>query len=100
MVAYKGMPEATKDELAHLERVKQLPCCLCLPDEQTSITEAHHMKSGGKRMGHYYVLPYCKDVHHKNAHRYTRDEHTHWRFINETLGIRRTLPQSKIVPRC
>jgi acetyltransferase-like isoleucine patch superfamily enzyme len=99
MVFWAGQKRATKDELEHLERVKQLPCCLCLPGEQTSITEGHHCKIGNKRISHYHVLPYCRDVHHKNAHLYTRDERANLELVNETLGVNHPWPNTRIVAR-
>lgn len=100
MVTYRGMPKASKEELAHLERVRALPCCMCLPGEQNSITEAHHILSGGRRLGHFFVIPLCKGKHHENVH-LLRGEATQqlWRQVNATLGITRDWPASKIIPR-
>jgi hypothetical protein len=99
MVMYRGMPKATLEELEHLARVKLLPCCLCLPGEQRSRTEVHHIKRGNKRLGHFYVLPYCKIKHHANASYYTYHERDLWQRLNDELGIVRQWPMSKLVPR-
>ncbi len=97
MVQYRGMTPATPEELEHLARVKLLPCCLCLLGEQRSVTECHHIKRGNKRLGHFFVLPYCKIKHHMHAHLYTHEERANWQKLNDELGIVRDWPQSKIV---
>lgn len=99
MVQYKGMPKATPEELEHLARVKQLPCCLCIGGAQRSVTEVHHIKRGNRRLGHFFVLPYCKFAHHANASYYTHHERALWQKQNDELGIVRDWPQSKIVRR-
>jgi hypothetical protein len=59
--------KATKAELAHLAAVKRLPCLACRKQwrAQPSITEGHHVLSGGKRRGHMYVVPLCR-WHHQS----------------------------------
>ncbi len=99
MVMYRGMPKATPEELAHLARVKQLPCCLCIPGAQRSATEVHHIKRGNKRLGHFYVLPYCKFTHHANASYYTYHERALWQKLNDELGVVRDWPISKVITR-
>lgn len=56
---------ATKAELAHLGRVKQLPCVACqqhfqrtneLAVMQCGVTESHHALSGGRRRGHMHIV--------------------------------------------
>jgi hypothetical protein len=99
MVTYRGMPKATTQELEHLARVKQLPCCLCLPGEQRSRTEVHHIKRGNKRLGHFYVLPYCRVKHHASAYLYTHQERDLWQKLVDELGVVRDWPASKLVAR-
>lgn len=99
MVSYKGMPKATMEELLFMSLVKLRPCCLCTPGEQRSVTEVHHIKRGNKRLGHFFVLPYCKFAHHANASYYTHHERALWQKLNDELGIVRDWPQSKIVRR-
>lgn len=97
MVAYKGMPKATMEELLFMSLVKLRPCCLCLPGEQRSVTEVHHIKRGGKRMGHFFVLPYCKIKHHGQAYLYTHAERAHWQKLIDDMGVVHDWPTSKIV---
>src|ERR1700761_8502830 len=99
MVLWKGMPRATDEERVWLARIKQLPCCLCLPGEQKSVTEVHHIKIGNKRAGHFYVLPLCKEEHHANVHRYKQFERALWDKLNQELGVTREWPDTKIVGR-
>jgi hypothetical protein len=99
MVMWKGMTPATAAELEHMARVKQLPCCLCLAGMQRSVTEVHHIKRGNKRLGHFYVLPYCKFGHHANASYHTQHERALWQKLNDELGIVRDWPTSRIVAR-
>jgi hypothetical protein len=53
---------ATKAELAHLARVKALPCLACRRRfqhgfyDQCGVTEAHHLLVGGRRRGHMHVV--------------------------------------------
>lgn len=98
-MAYKGMPRATAEERAHLMRVRGLPCCICLPDEQKSPTETHHLLQGGQRMGHYFCVPLCHE-HHDNVHRYVIMMRALWTLTMSTLGVTNVeWPMSKIVPR-
>lgn len=52
---------ATPEELAHLERVKLMPCCCC---GRPPPSIAHHIKCG-KRKNHKKTIPLC-DMHHKD----------------------------------
>jgi hypothetical protein len=99
MVMYRGMKPATTEELLFMSLVKLRPCCLCSPGEQKSPTEVHHIKRGNKRLGHFYVLPYCKFTHHANASYHTHEERDLWQKLNDELGIVRAWPVSKIVRR-
>lgn len=99
MVQYRGMPKATAAEKIHLERVKQLPCCACLPGEQTSITEVHHIVRSNKRLGHFHVLPLCQ-VHHRNVRKLRNLEKALWQVVMQALGVTgHEWPSSKVLPR-
>jgi len=99
MVQYKGIPKATLEELLFMSLVKLRPCCLCAPGEQRSVTEVHHIKRGNKRLGHFFVLPYCKIKHHEQAYLYTYAERAHWQKLIDDMGIVRYWPISKVIPR-
>lgn len=52
----------TKGEKAHLDRVAQLPCCLC----GAHGVEVHHIREGqggAQRSGHMLTIPLCPDCH-------------------------------------
>lgn len=97
MVMYKGMKKATKAEKAHLARVKELDCCVCTMGQRTT-TEVHHILIGGKRAGHFYVLPLCH-FHHEGVRTLKDHERLLWESTNAKLGVSREWPESKIVAR-
>lgn len=101
MVAYRNMPKATPEELEYLARVRQLPCCVCLPGEQDSPTEGHHVLDGGRRIGNFFVIPLCRNLHHKQVHMLNHEMQKELvTQVHETLGITgHPYPQSKILPR-
>ena len=45
----------------HMGKVKQMPCRTC--DNQTSLTEVHHVRDMGKRIGDMIVIPLCVECH-------------------------------------
>lgn len=96
MVAYKGMKKATKAELAHLARVKEMPCLVCAKGKQIDPTEVHHIVVGSRRLGHFFVLPLCT-FHHVRV--YLLSQRRLWQALNVKMGIEREWPASKIVPR-
>jgi hypothetical protein len=96
MVAYLGMPRATPDELAFMAVVKLLPCCNCRA--QKSRTEVHHIVRGNRRLGHFYVLPYCRECH-RTAYKRTRREKQLWEKLITSMGATHEWPTSKIVSR-
>ena len=66
----------TPAEDAHLKSVRALPCILCGPGEQQSVTETHHIHrdpwtgqsiGGGQKVSHYAVIPLCQRRHHWNS---------------------------------
>lgn len=91
------MQRAIKEELAHVARVKALPCCLCLPHEQEEVTEVHHLVRG-RRLGHSYVLPVC-ETHHYAIYHYPHLAQKLWEKLEMELGGTREWPKSKIVER-
>ncbi len=99
MVSYRGRPKCTPEEREHLGRVKQLPCSACQAGEQRSQTKVHHLVYFGKRIGHFFVLPLCQK-HHEQVHLMSeRVRRFLWGRVNETLGVQREWPVSKILPR-
>lgn len=96
MVYFKGQKPATAEEREHLTRVRALPCCVCLPNEQTSHTQAHHLLDSGKRISHYHTIPLC-DQHHRVIN--TLPQRQLCVQIATTLGIEISFPTSKIIPR-
>ena len=83
---------ATPEELAHLERVRNLPCICCEREGlvQTSPTEAHHLKrdaatgqplGGGQKAPHFHTIPLCERTHHWNGvhvHMGSREFEARW----------------------
>lgn len=95
MVAYKGMPKATLEELLHMSIVKQLPCCHCV--SQKTPTQVHHITVGGRRLGHFYVLPECQECH--ALPHFEAEMREKWEAQNQQMDVQREWPESKIVPR-
>jgi hypothetical protein len=53
--------------MTHIERIKQLPCVACLQlGYVTYGVDAHHILSGGRRIGDDHVLPLC-GIHHRGG---------------------------------
>lgn len=81
----------------------EIGCIFCWLDEATRgpCEHRHHIKSGNKRMGHWYTLPVCAQ-HHRDCHN-GRFGHAvqidRWLKVQHILGLDDTLPRSKIVPR-
>lgn len=99
MVWYAGKAKATPEEKAYMARLKNLPCCVCLPEEQKTPTECHHITLGSRRIGNFFCLPLCRE-HHQKVHLLGIVLVKRlWRLVNETLGIQRSWPQSRIVSR-
>jgi len=99
MVAWKGQKPATPEEIAHMAAVKLLPCCMCRDGEQKSPTEVHHIVRDNKRLGNFFVLPLCRDRHHKYIRQAKMLEQTFWEMLNEQMSIEREWPETKIVKR-
>ncbi len=55
--------QATREESAYLERVKNLPCSCC---GNPGPCDAHHPREGqgmAQRSGHFTAIALCKDCH-------------------------------------
>jgi hypothetical protein len=98
MVAYLGRKRITPEERSHLAAVKALPCCICPDGMQMTPTECHHLLDGGKRIGHFWVIPLCR-LHHAQIHRFRAFVVALWEATNKKLGIEREWVTSKVVPR-
>jgi hypothetical protein len=97
MVAFRGMKPATAAERAHMARVKELPCCVCIAGKQVDPTEVHHIVEGNRRLGHFYVLPLCT-YHHVRV--YLLSQKKLWHKLMPTLGVTDVeWPVSKLVSR-
>lgn len=115
MIAYKGMPKATPEEFAHMDRVRELGCMACAlkGDVSKKKVDIHHLKIGGKRAGHMYVIPLCNAHHQGNksgepaVHRgmkafraaFGYDDWGLWQKLQVMLGLDDTRPPSKIFKR-
>lgn len=116
MIAYRGMPKATPEEFAHMDRVRELGCMACAikGDFAKKKIDVHHLKRGGKRVGHMYVIPLCNAHHQGNrgstepaVHKgmkafraaFGYDDWGLWQKLQVMLGLDDSLPPSKIVPR-
>lgn len=51
---------ASKSDKAHLALIKSLACIVC---RKNAPSEAHHITSGGRRLGHLFTLPLCHEHH-------------------------------------
>lgn len=49
-------------EEAHILRVKGLPCGVC---GEGGVSDAHHILDFGRRVGHYAVIPLCRECHNQ-----------------------------------
>ena len=62
----------TADEVAHQDRVAQLPCVICslLGEMQQGSVEVHHVRGTGELRSdcHMKVLPLCFKHHRDNRH--------------------------------
>ncbi len=58
----------TKHERGWMDRIVEYGCIACrLDGEEPRPTTAHHIVSGGKRMGHLFTLPLCDPGHHQGG---------------------------------
>lgn len=115
----RNAPRLTKLEIQYLALVRALPCRCCKVFGITRPSIAHHIKDGGRRMGHRFVLNLCK-AHHTgefmpgenyglnySVHKQHRQfmaafgtERQLWNELQDDLDLPRTgWPVSKILPR-
>ena len=50
----------TKAEREHMGRIKMMPCIVCCHAEPS---DCHHITRNGRRLGHFFTLPLCKEHH-------------------------------------
>jgi hypothetical protein len=53
----------TKEESRRLDALHNMPCVINNHDCGGGI-QAHHLTSGGRRLGHMFTIPLCKWHHH------------------------------------
>lgn len=53
----------TKAEQLHLDAIHAMPCLRAASGQCGGRIEAHHITSGGRRIGHFHTLPLCT-YHH------------------------------------
>lgn len=103
MIWHKNAKPWTKAETVRCERMKPLGCIHCWLNFSTKVpcAEVHHIKSGNKRMGHWFTLPLCLACHKavdtgafKHAEQIDR-----WVKLQHILGLSDELPASKIFRR-
>jgi hypothetical protein len=62
------MMAKTKKEIAHLRRVAELGCIVCINNGyEDTPSECHHIRSGqgrSQKASHYEVIPLCP-IHHR-----------------------------------
>lgn len=63
-----GAKRMSATERAHVERVKATPCLACRIEGQQAApySEAHHLLSGGRRIGHMATIALCA-WHHRGV---------------------------------
>lgn len=104
MIMHRNAKPWTKAETARADRMAEIIGCIyCWLDEgfRSNCDNRHHIKSGNKRMGHWYTLPVCAR-HHLECHDGTRghsDQIHMWLKVQHILELPDELPRSKIVPR-
>jgi Recombination enhancement, RecA-dependent nuclease len=115
---WKNAPVTTKEDLAHMERVREMGCICCAKADIQRRSVLHHILRGNKRLGHKYVLPLCPGHHvgefERNKHYGPRlsVHRNHRAFVLEfgterelceqvyaSLGIPCEWPASKVLPR-
>lgn len=121
----RNQPRPTKEEAQRMKIIKAMGCMLTWAKfGEKKHAEVHHIKSGGKRMGHWYTIPLSPWYHQRTcepgkteaemiakygasiahgskafvaSHHYTELEL--WQKLQVVLGLNDELPKSKLVPR-
>ena len=62
---HSSLPAPTKAESRRIEIIKrEVGCIACRKEGMNCVpADAHHILSGGKRMGHLYTIPLCRPHH-------------------------------------
>lgn len=93
----------TKAEKARAERLKEVGCIVCWLSDglRRPCENIHHIKSGNKRMGHWYTLPVCLSDHARmHDGTYSHDvQIDYWLKVQHALELDDELPKSKIFHR-
>lgn len=103
MIWHRKAKPWTKAEKARADRMAlEIGCIFCaLGDIKSRCDHRHHIKSGNKRMGHWYTLPLC-EAHHSQCHSGTirnAEQMDAWFKVQHILGLSDELPKSKIYKR-
>jgi len=99
----------TKEESAHMGRVKALPCVVCemRGEVQTSLTDCHHIKrdpetgqtlGGAQRASHWHTIPLCSRSHHWNSVHVSMGSKEFERFFGNELDLLRLTYQNLGLP--
>lgn len=97
----KPWTQAEKDRADQMAVV--IGCIFCWLEDghRGPCQHRHHIKSGNKRMGHWFTLPVC-EPHHNDCHN-GRFNHAKqidtWLKVQHALNLSDELPRSKIFRR-
>lgn len=104
MIWHRKAKPWTRAETARADRMAiEIGCIYCWLEEgrRGNCDHRHHIKSGNKRMGHWYTLPVC-EKHHADCHNGTFSgarQIDSWLKVQTALGLPDDLPKSKIYKR-
>lgn len=70
----------TNNERKHLEKIKGMACGVC---SAPAPSDAHHLLEGGRRVGHFAVIPLCRSCHQDNKNG-IHGEKNMWRVMRKT----------------
>lgn len=84
---HSTQPRPTKDESTRMYLIKrEIGCIACRMDGANGVpADAHHIISGGLRMGHRYTIPLCR-THHNQV----KSKAFHMRYGEELSMLRET----------
>ncbi len=103
MIWHRKAKPWTKAETERADRMAlEIGCIFCgLNGNRGPCDHRHHIKSGNKRMGHWYTLPLCERHHaycHDGTIRNSVQIHA-WLKVQHILKLSDELPRSKIFKR-
>ena len=104
MIWHKNAKPWTKAETARADRMAtEIGCIFCALNtgQKGRCDHRHHIKSGNKRMGHWYTLPLCEKHHgfcHDGTIKHGVQIHA-WFKVQHILGLSDEMPMSKIFKR-